>query len=103
MARTAKSAFRNVTDVSTVTLQHYYAYLSGRAVSGQAQAAYVELGMPDVAERLELLLERRDRETFCINDSGLAPELVEERSEMMRRFLEAYFPVASPWEKTIAL
>jgi hypothetical protein len=59
--------------------------------------------MPDVAERLELLLERRDRETFCINDAGLPEGLVEERSAMMRRFLEAYFPVPSPWEKARAL
>jgi hypothetical protein len=103
MARTARSAFRNVTDVSAVTLQHYYAYLSGRAVTGHAQVEYVELGMPGVAERLELLLERRDRETFCINDAGLPEELVEERSNMMLRFLEAYFPVASPWEKALAL
>jgi hypothetical protein len=59
--------------------------------------------MPDVAERLELLLERRDRETFCINDAGLPEALVEERSAMMRRFLESYFPVRSPWEKAMAL
>ncbi|MFB9661672.1 stealth family protein [Glycomyces mayteni] len=103
MERTARSAFRNVTDVSTVTLQHYYAYLSGRAVSGHAQVEYLELSMPGVAERLELLLERRDRETFCINDAGLPPELAEERSALMQRFLDAYFPVASPWEKGLAL
>nr|WP_255672852.1 stealth conserved region 3 domain-containing protein [Glycomyces amatae] len=103
LARTARSAFRDVTDVSTVTLQHYYAHLSGRAVAGQAQDAYVELGMPDAAERLELLLERRDRETFCINDAGLPPELAEERSAMMRRFLESYFPIPSPWERRLEL
>jgi hypothetical protein len=103
LARTARSAFRDVADVSAVTLQHYYAYLTGRAVTGRTQAAYVELGMPDVAERLELLLERRDRETFCINDAGLSAELAEERSAMMRRFLEAYFPVPSPWERRLAL
>ncbi|GAA2138174.1 stealth family protein [Glycomyces algeriensis] len=102
LARTAQSAFRNVTDVSTVTLQHYYACFTGRAVHGEAQDAYVELGMPDVAERLELLLERRDRDTFCINDAGLPEGLAEERSNMMRRFLEAYFPVPSPWEKAMA-
>ncbi|WP_197034801.1 stealth family protein [Glycomyces sp. NRRL B-16210] len=103
MARTARSAFRDVTDVSTVTLLHYYAYFSGRAVVGQARDAYVELGMADAAERLELLLERRDRETFCINDAGLAPEVAEERSAMMGRFLEAYFPVPSPYERAVAL
>ncbi|MEV3936998.1 stealth family protein [Glycomyces sp. NPDC049804] len=103
LARTARSAFRNVTDVSTVTLQHYYACFTGRAVEGEAQDAYVELGMPDVEQRLELLLERRDRDTFCINDSGLPEDLVDERSALMRRFLESYFPVPSPWEKTLAL
>lgn len=103
LARTAQSAFRNVTDVSAVTLQHYYAFFTGRAVTGEARDAYVELGMPDVAERLELLLERRDRQTFCINDAGLPEALAEERSVMMRRFLEAYFPVPSPWEKALAL
>jgi hypothetical protein len=86
-----------------VTLQHYYAFFTGRAVLGEAQDAYVELGMPDVHERLELLLERRDRDTFCINDAGLPEDLADERSDLMRRFLESYFPVPSPWEKSLAL
>ncbi|MEU6859552.1 stealth family protein [Glycomyces sp. NPDC046736] len=103
MARTARSAFRDVADVSTVTLQHYYAYFSGRAVAAQTRAAYLELGTPDVAERFDLLLERRDQETFCINDSGLTEEQAEERSALMRRFLESYFPVPSPFERPLAL
>ncbi|WP_051326360.1 stealth family protein [Glycomyces tenuis] len=101
--RTAGSAFRNVSDVSTVTLQHYYAYLTGRAVTGTARDSYLELGRPDLAERLAELLERRDRETFCVNDAGLAPELADERSAMLRAFLEAYFPVPSPFERPMAI
>ncbi|THV38609.1 stealth family protein [Glycomyces buryatensis] len=102
-ARTAASAFRNVTDISTVTLQHYYAFLSGRAVAGKCYDSYLELGSPDLAEQLSELLDLRDRETFCINDAGLAPGLAEERSTLMRHFLEAYFPVPSPYERTMSI
>ncbi|WP_460497803.1 stealth family protein [Glycomyces tarimensis] len=101
--QTANSAFRNVTDISVVTLQHYYAFLTGRAVAGKARDTYLELGRPDLGERLAELLERRDRETFCINDAGLSPDLAEERSAMMRSFLEAYFPVPSPYERPLAI
>ena len=102
-ARTAASPFRDVTDLSVVTLQHYYAFLTGRAVPGRSRHAYLELGRPDLAERLAELLERRDRETFCINDAGLSGEAAGERSGVLRRFLESYFPVASPWELPVAL
>ncbi|MCH7230965.1 stealth family protein [Glycomyces sp. L485] len=101
--RTANSSFRNVTDVSVVTLQHYYAFLTGRAVKGTSRDSYLELGRPDLAERLDELLDLRDRESFCINDAGLSPDIAEERSAMMRSFLEAYFPVPSPFERPMAV
>ncbi|HLU28403.1 MAG TPA: stealth family protein [Glycomyces sp.] len=102
-ARTAGSAFRDLSDLSVVTLQHYYAFLTGRAVAGAARDAYLELGWPDLGQRLAELLERRDREAFCINDAGLDPNLAEERAAMMRAFLDAYFPVPSPFERPLTL
>ncbi|GAB4002081.1 stealth family protein [Glycomyces albus] len=102
-ARTAASTFRDVSDLSVVTLQHYYAFLTGRAVPGANRHTYLELGRPDLAERLAELLDRRDRETFCINDAGLTEAAADERSGMLRRFLESYFPVASPFEVPLAL
>ncbi|WP_100444623.1 stealth family protein [Glycomyces xiaoerkulensis] len=101
-ARTAGSVFRDISDISVVTLQHYYAFLTGRAVWGTSRHAYLELGRPDLAERLAELLEGRDRETFCINDAGLTADLARERSTMLRSFLESYFPVPSPFERRAA-
>jgi hypothetical protein len=98
-ARTAASAFRDVGDLSVVTLQHYYAHLTGRAVSATTRHAYLELGWPDLPQRLGELLRTRDRETFCVNDAGLPPELADDRASMLRAFLEAYFPVPSPFER----
>ncbi|GAB3238403.1 stealth family protein [Glycomyces halotolerans] len=101
--QTAGSTFRDITDLSVVTLQHYYAFMTGRAVAATNRHSYLELGRPDLAERLAELLELRDRETFCINDAGLTPDLAEERSAMMRSFLDAYFPVPSPFERPMAV
>ncbi|WP_156925832.1 stealth conserved region 3 domain-containing protein [Glycomyces arizonensis] len=97
-AATAGSAFRDVDDVSVVTLHHYYALLTGRAVAGDVHDAYLELGWPDLAERLAVLLERRDRDTFCVNDDG-ATDPADERQAALRAFLDAYFPVPSPYER----
>jgi hypothetical protein len=55
----------------------------------------MRVGLTDMTR----LLKRRDVDLFCLND-GSFPELtVEERAGAVRSFLEAYYPIAAPWER----
>ncbi|HWH98307.1 MAG TPA: stealth conserved region 3 domain-containing protein [Pseudolysinimonas sp.] len=99
-ARTAASRFRSSDDISvTNSLYHYYALLTGRAVTQTApRVLYVETTLARSAELLRRLGRRRRHEMFCLND-GSEPEIPEEtRVATVTSFLERYFPVPGPWE-----
>jgi hypothetical protein len=99
-ARTAASRFRSGDDISvTNSLYHYYALLTGRAVTQTAlRVQYVETTLAESAGRLRQLERRRRHEMFCLND-GSEPEISEElRIATVTSFLERYFPVPGPWE-----
>lgn len=99
-ARTAAAAFRQATDISvTNSLYHYFALLSGRAVTQtDARVRYVDTTARQGVRDMKQLLKRRDYDFFCLND-GSFPELNgEERAEAVHWFLERYFPVVAPWE-----
>ncbi len=101
-ARTAASRFRSSADISvTNSLYHYYALLTGRAVTQTAlRVLYIETTLTRSAELLRRLERRRRYEMFCLND-GSEPELPEEeRVATVMSFLERYFPVPGPWERT---
>ncbi|MCU1545828.1 MAG: sugar phosphotransferase [Homoserinimonas sp.] len=101
-ARTSASAFRQATDVSvTNSLYHYYALMSGRAViQTDARVKYVDTTATKGLKHMRRLLQRRSHDFFCLND-GSFPELsVEERASAVKSFLQEYFPIAAPWEKT---
>jgi len=100
--RTAGSAFRSATDISvTNSFYHYYALMTGRAVvQTQAKVKYIETTLRMALRQMEKLLARRDHDMFCLND-GSKPEIsVEERTRAVTDFLESYFPIRAPWEKT---
>lgn len=100
-SRTAASAFRSATDVSvTNSLYHYYALLTGRAVTQTtARVKYVDTTVRTGLGKLKKLLRRRNYDFFCLND-GSFPELSpEERAIAIRSFLEDYFPIPAPWER----
>jgi len=100
-ARTAAARFRSATDVSvTNSLYHYYALMTGRALPTTApRTEYIQTTLQESLHRMERLLARRDADMFCLND-GSVPELPEElRERAVRDMLEAYFPVAAPWER----
>jgi hypothetical protein len=99
-ARTARSPFRSSTDISvTNSLYHYYALLTGRAVTQtQAKVRYVETTLASSLGAMDELLRKRCYDFFCLND-GSAPEIsVEERTTAVRSFLEHYFGIPAPWE-----
>ncbi|WBB59010.1 stealth family protein [Streptomyces sp. WMMC500] len=97
--QTAASRFRSATDLSIPSaFHHYYAALTGRAVPGQIPYDYVDLAHPDLAARLRRLLRRRDRNVFCLNDTLSGAGDLAGQVELVRPFLEAYFPVPGPFE-----
>ncbi|MFJ3309737.1 stealth family protein [Streptomyces sp. NPDC086549] len=95
---TQHARFRSPHDVPIASsLHHYYAYHSARATTGDLRYLYVDIGDGKAEQRLDRLLARRDFDTFCINDT-VVPEDREAQLRMVTRFLDAYFPVASPYE-----
>lgn len=99
-ARTAASRFRSPSDISvTNSLYHYYALLTGRAVTQPlARVAYVETTLHDAPARLRRIERRRRADMFCLND-GSEPETDEEtRIDLVQGFLRRYFPVPGAWE-----
>jgi UDP-glucose 4-epimerase len=100
--RTAASPFRSATDISvTNSLYHYYALMSGRAVTQtQARVLYIETTLRQAPDTMKRLLKRRDQDMFCLND-GSKPEIpADVRTRVVTDFLERYFPFAAPWEVT---
>ncbi|MGK5520446.1 stealth family protein [Micromonospora sp. URMC 107] len=97
---TAGSQFRSVTDISVASsLHHYYAFHTGRAVSGALDYTIAELSHPDTPARLAHLLAKRDRHVFCLNDAFSTEEDLAAQVSVLTPFLDTYFPVPSPWEK----
>jgi UDP-glucose 4-epimerase len=102
--RTAASRFRSKSDISvTNSLYHYYALLEGRAVTqDDAKVLYVDTTLKSGLCRLPALLRRRQYDLFCLNDGSFPEVAADERAELMVDFLEKYFPIPAPWEKTSA-
>ncbi len=102
-AATAASPFRASSNISvTNSLYHYYALLTGRAVTQEnARVKYVDTtsraGLGDMAS----LLASREMDFFCLND-GSFPEIDSDlRTRAVTEFLEQYYPIPAPWEKPV--
>ncbi|MDJ0380244.1 stealth family protein [Streptomyces sp. G-G2] len=97
---TTFSRFRSATDISIPSsLYHYYAYLTGRAVPSDIAFAYLALDRPEIERRMNILLARRDRQAFCINDTVSDGRDQERQARMLQDFLRAYFPIPGPFER----
>ncbi|MFD9728795.1 stealth family protein [Streptomyces sp. NPDC059072] len=97
---TTMSRFRSATDISIPSsLYHYYAYFTGRAVPSDIQFAYLDLARPEIERRLGILLAARDRQAFCINDTVSDGRDTERQERMVGRFLDAYYPIPSSFER----
>jgi hypothetical protein len=102
-ARTAASRFRSATDISvTNSLYHYYALLTGRAVIERGvKALYVDTTVRGGLAAMRKVLAKRNVDLLCLND-GSFPEISDEaRAVAVRSFLDAYFPIAGPWETPV--
>jgi hypothetical protein len=97
-AATQHSRFRSPEDVPIASsLHHYFAYHSAQATVGEIQYRYIDLSAELAQRRLNTLLANRNMDTFCLNDTVESAD-PEAQRDMLARFLEAYFPVPSPYE-----
>lgn len=95
---TSRSVFRSATDLAPVTLALHLALAQGRAVEGDLVTAYVSTGGTRELQRLGGLLRDRGTDAFCLADDSSTEVSPEEQQRELKAFLEAYFPVPSPYE-----
>jgi len=102
--RTAASRFRSSTDISvTNSLYHYYALLTGRAVTKVgAKVLYIDTTTRSGLKRMKAMLGKRRYDFFCLNDGSFPEVTPDERARKMRTFLDSYFATPAPWERTVA-
>jgi hypothetical protein len=99
--KTAASRFRAADNISvTNSFYHYYALLTGRAVTQTAaKVRYVDTTMRAGLNYLPKLLAKRNMDFFCLNDGSFPEVAADERAGLVTDFLEKYFPIKAPWEK----
>ncbi|MEV7612102.1 stealth family protein [Streptomyces sp. NPDC089799] len=98
LAATGRSAFRSATDLAPVTLAAHLALATGRAVEGDLAHEYFGTGWQDTVHRLPELVHHRWADAFCLADDDGDELSAAEQERAVAAFLEAYFPVPSPYE-----
>jgi hypothetical protein len=97
--QTACHQFRHPGDLAIPSsLEHYWAYLTQRAVPGTIRYTYADLAHPSTPVQLAFLLAKRHCDVFCLNDTDSAEVALGEQAAMMADFLPHYFPFRSPYE-----
>ncbi|MEO9139153.1 MAG: stealth conserved region 3 domain-containing protein, partial [Jatrophihabitans sp.] len=95
----ARSRFRHPDDLSIVSsLQHFFAFVSGRAVPGDWGFRYQDISRPDTARRLDQILRERPQ-SFCLNDMDSTEEHLDGQHAALTQFFGEYFPLPAPWER----
>jgi hypothetical protein len=99
--RTEHSRFRAPADLSIpASFAQHVALVTGRAVEAPIGNEYVNLESPRLSWHLDRLRLGRGFDTFCINETRYDPARSPVATSVIAEFLEEYFPVASPWEKS---
>lgn len=97
---TASEPFRSASDLSvSASLGPAYSYLVGKAVPGRLRHLYADIARVDTPDRLALLLARRDRDVFCLNDHDSSSLTTQRQLDIVAGFLGTYFPLPSSFER----
>lgn len=109
LAATARSVFRSADDLAPVTLAAHLALAEGHAVEGDLAHTYVSTARRSEIERLPDLAAERGHDAFCLADDeepegpggggGGGALSAAQQHNVVTAFLEAYFPVPSPFEE----
>ncbi|RYB92560.1 glycosyltransferase [Nocardioides glacieisoli] len=96
--RTTEAPFRSDTDLSLLSsFAQNYGLITGQAFRAGAHHGYVDLGHQQLPAQLKQML-KRDRDFFCVADNMLSAFDDGRADALLHEFLEAYFPIAAPWE-----
>ncbi|MET9960759.1 Stealth CR1 domain-containing protein [Streptomyces sp. NPDC006326] len=99
LGATSRSVFRSAADLAPVTLAAHLALADGRAVEGELRHVYVSTSRAEAIEQLRGLAAERRADAFCLADDDAGGDLgPQEQQRAVAAFLEAYFPVPSPYE-----
>jgi hypothetical protein len=99
--RTVRQRFRHPDDLSIASgFANHYAFMTGRAICGALDVVYQNLGGRRLGVALRRLELTRDADVLCINETERWETDQARATQSARAFLERYYPVASPWEKT---
>lgn len=98
--QTAAHQFRHPDDVALLSsLAHFYAYATHRATPHDMSYDYADLAQRSTPRRLSRFLDERALDVFCLNDTVSDATMLERQTKLLTWFLEAYYPVPSPFEK----
>jgi len=99
----SRTKFREHSNYSIVSsLAQNYSALTGRAVEGRIRYGYVDISRPDADQVYAKMLRTRSYEVFCLNDAAKY-EMGADGIAAVERFLEAYYPLPSRFEKVANL
>ncbi|MGV9267477.1 stealth family protein [Kitasatospora sp. NPDC003701] len=98
LADTARSAFRAPTDVAPITLAIARGYLTRQVAWGRLGHHYADIDRQAELDQLSTRLHDRTADTFCLNDGALEHLDRTVQDRIVTAFLQAYFPVAGPFE-----
>ncbi|MFE0509104.1 stealth family protein [Streptomyces sp. NPDC058964] len=97
---TSSTRFRGPDDLAVPSsLYHYYAFHTQRALPSELSYVYLDVSLPNAANRLDQLLLSRDKKVFCLNDTCSTEADFDRCNRLLRSFLDDYFPVPSRFEK----
>jgi hypothetical protein len=100
MGATASHRFRHREDLAVASgFAAHFGYCTGRAVPGDLSVGYENLGGRRLGWSLRRYLWGRDLDAICLNETEVWEVSPTAAERKLGAFLEAYFPVPSPWEK----
>ena len=99
VARTRGSSFRDPDDIAIISLSHFFGYFTAQATEGKMRYAYVNIAHANAKHRYRRLLIQDGWDAFCLNDTDNEGVDMVRQERLLSNFLQAYFPVKSPFEK----
>ncbi len=96
--RTRVSSFRDPDDIAIISLSHYFGYFTEQATAGNIRYEYVNIALANVRQRYRKLLTQDSWDAFCLNDTDNEGVDMVRQERLLSDFLQAYFPVKSPFE-----
>lgn len=94
----AKSELRQPSDYSvTSSLHHYHAYMMGAAIPATIKYGYIDIAAKNAEEKMTLL-DRRNVDVFCINETDLPVDGQGRADRIVSNFLNKRFPLPSSFE-----